>query len=115
MSKRTRKEKREEEKRIIEEMEAGMKEQGLSMPASSTYSGGNKKKKHVNGYDETMPEKIHCKHCKTLMENGVCPNCGHTVYVPMDKKQREKTRLIVAIVCMVVFVIVFVAMQFANA
>ena len=114
MRKQTRAEKKAEEQRIIKEMEEGMKANGASMP-SSEYVGGNKKKKHANHYDETMPEKIHCKHCKTLMENGVCPNCGHTVYVPMDKKQREKTRLIVAVVMMAIFIIAFVAMQFSKS
>lgn len=95
-------------------MEEGLKEQGLSMPVSS-YSSGNKKKKHENGYDETMPEKIHCKRCKTLMENGVCPACGHTVYVPIKKEKRDKVRLIVAVVCMVVFVIAFIAIQVKNS
>ena len=114
MSKKTRAEKRAEEERIIAQMEEGLKEQGLSMPTSS-YSGGNKKKKHENGYDETMPKKIHCKRCKTLMENGVCPTCGHTVYVPMEKGKRDKVRLIVAVICMVVFVIAFIAIQAKNS
>lgn len=114
MSKKTRAEKRAEEEKIIAQMEEGLKERGLSMPVSS-YSGGNKKKKHANGYDETMPEKIHCKHCKTLMENGVCPVCGHTVYVPMAKEKRDKVRLIVAVVCMAVFVIAFIAVQAAKS
>ena len=102
------KQRKEEEAKIIAEMEQGLKEQGLSMP---TYQGGNKKKKHPNGYDDTMPEKIHCNRCKTLMENGVCPACGHTVYVPMDKEKRNKFRLIATVVCMAVFVIAFLALQ----
>lgn len=108
MNKRTKQQRREEEAKIVAEMEEGLKEQGLSMPK---YTGGNKKKKHPNGYDETMPEKIHCSRCKSLMENGVCPTCGHTVYVPMDKKKRDKVRLIAAVVCMVIFAIAFVALQ----
>ena len=39
---------------------------------------------------------------------GVCPACGHRIYVPMDKKKREKIRLIVAGVCIAVFVVLFV-------
>ena len=104
MSKQTRQQKREEENRILQEMQ---------MPA--TYTGGNKKKRHANAYDETMSEKIHCKHCKTLMENGVCPTCGHTVYLPMDKTKRNKIRLIVTVVMMVAFVICFVALQIKNS
>jgi uncharacterized paraquat-inducible protein A len=107
MAKKTRAEKREEERKILEEMSE-------VMPAPK-YTGGNKKKKYTNEYDETMPKKIHCKHCQTLMENGVCPNCGHTVYVPMSKKKREKTRLIVAALLMVGAVILFVALQFKNS
>ena len=106
------KQRKEEEAKIIAEMEQGLKEQGLSMP---TYQGGNKKKKHPNGYDDTMPEKIHCNRCKTLMENGVCPQCGHTVYVPMSKKQRDKARLIMAIVLMAAAVVLFVVFQVKNS
>ena len=107
MSKKT----KEKEAKIIAEMEEGLKEQGLSMPK---YTGGDKKKRHQNGYDETMPEKIHCSRCKSLMENGVCPSCGHTVYVPMDKKKRDRVRMIVAIVCIVGFLIIYLATQFAG-
>ena len=104
MSKKT----KEKEAKIIAEMEEALKEQGLSIPK---YTGGDKKKRHVNGYDETMPQKIHCSRCKTLMENGVCPSCGHTVYVPMEKEKRDKFRLIATIVCMAVFVVAFLVIQ----
>ena len=107
MSKKTRAEKKEEERKILEEM-------GEVMPKPK-YTGGNKKKKHENEYDETMPKKIHCKHCQTLMENGVCPKCGHTVYVPMSKKQRDKARLIIAAVVMVATVVLFVVLQFKKS
>ena len=107
MSKKTRAERKEEERKILEEM-------GEVMPKPK-YTGGNKKKKHENEYDETMPQKIHCKHCKTLMENGVCPQCGHTVYVPMSKKQRDKARLIMAIVLMAAAVVLFVVLQVKNS
>lgn len=117
MSRKTRAEKREEERRIIAQMEEGLKENASTFSSSEKeeYTGGNKKKRHANAYDETMPEKIHCKRCKTLMENGVCPTCGYKIYVPMDKKKRDKISLIVAVVCMVAFLVVFIALQVKNS
>ena len=77
MARKTREEKREEERRIIAEMESA------------------------------MPQKIHCKRCKTLMENGVCPVCGFRIYVPMDERKRKKVRIIVAAACIAVFAALF--------
>lgn len=54
----------------------------------------------MNGYE---PKQIHCKHCKTLMENGVCPNCGFKMYVPMDEKKQRRIRLILGGILLVGF------------
>jgi rRNA maturation endonuclease Nob1 len=61
--------------------------------------------------EETQKEegmKLHCHKCGTLMENGKCPKCGHTVYVPMDEAKQKKIRLIVGAVFVVILVIVLV-------
>ena len=55
----------------------------------------------------TEPDKIHCRRCKTLMENGVCPTCGYKIYMPMNDKKRNKIRLITAIVFVAIGVIIF--------
>ena len=117
MSKKTRAEKREEERRIIAEMEAAMAEsaegaeveEGAEAPVKESREQRHKRRKSV--YDKSMPEKIHCKRCKTLMEQGVCPQCGYRIYIPMDKKKRDKIRLWVAVACIVGFVIIFAATQ----
>lgn len=64
--------------------------------------------------DESMPEQLHCKHCKTLMENGVCPNCGFKVYIPMDKEKRDKIKTVATAVLMTIFVVIFVITQFLK-
>lgn len=56
-----------------------------------------------NGYE---PQQIHCKRCKTLMENGVCPNCGFKMYVPMDEKNQKKIRLISGALLIVAFLLI---------
>lgn len=99
MSKKTREEKREEERRIIAEM-------GLSQKAEKT-KAQKKRERKERVYDDSMPEKIHCKRCRTLMEKGVCPACGFKIYVPMDKKKREKISLILFGIGMAVFVVIF--------
>lgn len=113
MSKQTRQQKKEAEKRIIAEMESALAEgKKQEKSAKEPFSSETEKKR---SYDETMPEKIHCKRCKTLMEKGVCPTCGFRIYVPMDKKKRDKTKLILAVVFMVAFLAVFILSQIKNS
>ncbi len=102
MSKQTRQQKKEEEKRIIAEMEEALREaKGESAEEALPEKSG---KKQIYA---TEPKQIHCRRCKTLMENGVCPACGYKIYMPMDDKKRNKIRLIAAIVFVVIGVIVF--------
>lgn len=63
---------------------------------------------------EQKAREMHCPRCKSVMENGKCPTCGHYVYVPMSKEQRNKIRLIVGGICVVGFVILFFIMQFKK-
>ena len=102
MSKQTRQQKKEEEKRIIAEMEDALREaRGESVEETPPEASG---KKSVYA---TEPDKIHCRRCKTLMENGVCPTCGYKIYMPMNDKKRNKIRLITAIVFVAIGVIIF--------
>ena len=122
MSKLSRKERKEEEKRIIAEMDAAMaenKEKGAENALEDQEEGAAsenvaKKTKKTSFYDATTPETVHCKRCKTLMENGVCPTCGFRIYVPMDKEKRDKIRLWVTVVCLGVFFILFLMSQMKN-
>ena len=66
-------------------------------------------------YDKHMPQTLHCRKCKTLMENGVCPNCGFRVYVPMDSKKQNKINVVLTAVLMIVFVTIFVAIQLKKS
>ena len=112
MSKMTRQQKKEEEKRIIAEMESALAEGKTLEKPEEDPSNRRETEKYV--YDETMPKDIHCKRCKTLMEKGVCPTCGFRIYVPMDKKKRDRTKLILAVVLMAAFLAVFIFSQIKN-
>lgn len=102
MSKQTRQQKKGEEQRIIKEMEEALLEaKGESVGQTPPENSG---KKSVYA---TEPKQIHCRRCKTLMENGVCPTCGYKIYMPMNDTKRNKIRLITAIVFIVIGVIVF--------
>lgn len=65
-------------------------------------------------YHESMPSELHCPRCKTLMEKGICPACGHKIYVPMDKEKQNKIKLVATCVLMVVFVVLLVALKIKN-
>ncbi len=90
---KSRKERREEEQRIIEELGLNATPREVEKPKKS--------------YGKDMPEKVHCKRCKTLMEEGVCPVCGYKIYMPMDEKKKNRIRLIVGSVCVVGFLVLF--------
>ena len=74
-------------------------------------SNQNKPKQNRSIFDSTMPEQVHCKRCKTLMENGVCPSCGFKIYTPMDMEKREKIKMLTTIIGFVVFFAIFIILQ----
>ena len=96
-----RKERREEEAEILAQMEEAMRENEKSDAEEKT-------EKYVGPFRDKTPEQIHCRKCGTLMENGKCPNCGHTVYVPMNGQKQKTIRWIVGGVCVLAFVIIFI-------
>lgn len=112
-----------EEQRILAEMEKAMQETNTisQSPTLQIAAIDENSKPQPNAQpisarksDDTMPEKIHCKRCKTLMENGVCPTCGFRIYMPMDEEKRKKIKLVLTAVGMAIFVVVFVVMQFIK-
>ena len=99
----TRKEKRAEEQRVLAEMKAALDEaDGI------TTEEVQKPKRRKN---DITPEIVHCRRCKTVMENGVCPSCGFRIYVPMDKEKQEKIKFTLTCILTAVFVAVFVITQ----
>lgn len=113
MSKQTRREKREEEARILAEMDEALKAQGLP-PLTGNFEKKEKEEKYKREYDDTMPQNIHCRRCKTLMENGKCPVCGHTIYVPMNKQKQRKIKWIATGIMLVVFAALFAILQMSK-
>ena len=105
MKRMTSRERRAEERRILAEMDEAMQEQAEEKAKKEEKSAPTRKP------DELMPDTLHCRRCKTVMENGVCPNCGFKVYMPMDEEQRGKIKLALTVVGFVVFIIIFVVMQ----
>ena len=95
------KQKKEEEKRILEEMDAAMQELAKK---KAEESGVAPQEQQENAVCEE-PTGLHCRRCKTMMENGVCPNCGLRMYVPMDPKKMRKIRLIAGCVFFAVFIV----------
>ena len=61
--------------------------------------------------EDKTPDEIHCSKCGTLMEKGVCPTCGHRIYLPMSEEKKGKIRFIVTCVAMAIFVVIFVLTQ----
>lgn len=65
--------------------------------------------------DEKKPRTIPCPRCKMPMqEDERCAACGFKKYVPLDEKKRNKIKLITTIIAMVVFVVLFVILQFKK-
>ena len=86
-------ERKEQEQEIMQQMNAAMQE---AKPAQTE----TPKKDGV---------QQHCHRCKVLMENGKCPACGYSDYVPMDAKMQKKIRWILTGICLLGFLIIFLA------
>ena len=116
MSKETRAEKRAREAQILAEMDEAMAAQNAEAGATETTATESESptQGQKKWYRDNTPTEVHCKHCRTLMENGVCPNCGFHIYVPMDKAKRDKIRWIVGGVCIAAFLVVFLCLKLAS-
>lgn len=97
MSKQT----REEEKKILAQMDEAMQEQKEEKPKTPSFSG-------------SQPTEVHCRRCRTLMENGVCPTCGFKTYVPMSEEKRKKIKTVTTVIGFVVFIILFLVLQMTK-
>ena len=115
MSKLTRQQKKEEERRIIAEMDEAMQALHSQDEKADITQTTPSKAKEKGGYgNDPTPQILHCKRCKTQMENGVCPTCGYKTYVPMDEARRKKIRWIVTGVCLVGFLVLFILLRIGK-
>ncbi len=102
---------RERERRMIAEMDAAMWGKKPAHENTKSVKEEKPQTKETVRAKKDGGQKLHCPRCKTVMENGKCPTCGHYIYVPMDKEKRNKIRLIVGGVCIVGFVVLFILLQ----
>ncbi len=101
------KKKREEEKRILEELRAATEGEKVSAESADSAEG-------AASAGEFLPKKeeiLHCRRCKSVMKNGVCPTCGYKTYVPMDEDKRKKIKGILTVVCLAVFIVLFAVIK----
>ena len=111
MPKPTREEKREEERRILAEMDEAMAaksktEEGEQPQKATVKKSANQGKKGKTYY---------CPTCKVpLDEKGLCSRCGNKTYIPMDEEKRNKIKLILTAVFLVIFAVLFVWLQFKK-
>lgn len=109
------KKRREKESEILKQMDEAMKEQSQEQETESAETPQTeapaKKGKIFGIIEDKTPDEIHCSKCGTLMEKGVCPTCGHRIYVPMSEEKKGKIRLIVTGVAMAIFVVIFILTQ----
>ena len=102
---------KERERRMIAEMDAAMWGKKLTDETAESVKEAEPQKKTTAKPKTGTEQALHCPRCKSVMERGKCPTCGHYIYVPMDKEKRNKIRWIVGGVCIVGFVILFVLLQ----
>ena len=107
MKKLTRKEKKAEEARVLAEMKAALDE------AEREERGYTETETEVEteSTPQTQAPTYHCRRCKTVMQNGVCPTCGFKMYVPMDEKKLGKIKIALTAIGMAVFVLLFIYLQ----
>ena len=106
MKKQTRKEKRAEEARVLAEMKAALEEAERLENAEN----GNAQREESATPQSEKPT-YHCRRCKAVMQNGVCPACGFKMYVPMDEKKMGKIKLVLTAVGMAIFLAIFLYIQ----
>ena len=106
MKRQTRKEKRAEEARILAEMKAAIEEAERAENAENWEA-----QIEESAPVQTAKPTYHCRRCKAVMQNGVCPVCGFKMYVPMDEKKLGKIKLVLTAVGMAIFLAIFLYIQ----
>ena len=100
---------KEEEQRILAEMEEAMQENAEKGESEETEKP---KKGLLSLLEDKTPETVHCRRCRVEMKNGVCPSCGFRAYVPMDKDKQKKIRWILGGICVAGFLLFYILSQF---
>lgn len=101
---------KKEEQKIIAQMQEAMEEKKKAEEASAR-AHEERLNERKRWYDSKVPETLHCRRCKSVMKDGVCPTCGFKMYVPMDKQKQQKIRLIAGGICLIIFAVLFVLSQ----
>ena len=116
MHKQTRKEKKADKARVLAEMKAALEEaeraenmeKGENVPEEENAPAP---KAQPNPQPKPQEAAYHCRRCKTVMQNGICPTCGFKMYVPMEEKKLSKIKLVLTAVGMAIFVAIFLYIQ----
>ncbi len=109
MKKLTRKEKKAEEARVLAEMKAALDE--VEREERGDTETETETAVETESTPQTQAPTCHCRRCKTVMQNGVCPTCGFKMYVPMDEKKLGKIKIALTAIGMAVFVLLFIYLQ----
>ena len=99
--------KKEEEKKILAEMDAAMSEKAKTEEVAPSNAAPQKK----GAFADKTPKVLHCRQCRTEMKEGVCPACGFRMYVPMDENKQKNIRFILGGICLVAFVVLLLLMK----
>ena len=91
---------REEEQKILAQMDEAMREKGQKTQTEEEASA-----------KASQPQTMHCYRCKSLMEDGVCPICGFKLYVPMSEEKRKKIKTITTVIGFAVFIVAFILLR----
>ncbi len=89
-----RKEKKEEERRVLAELDAEIAEK--------------KKAKEEEG---EKPLLGRCPRCKTNLRTEGCPTCGYKIYVGMSEEERKKIKNILTVVGLAIFLVLFIVLK----
>ncbi|MBE7079183.1 MAG: hypothetical protein E7380_04935 [Clostridiales bacterium] len=96
MARKTRKERKEEERRILAELDA---------ETLSTQNG--------EGYavdEEGNPCAI-CPRCRSAVKGEKCPVCGYKEYRPISDKTRKTVRIALGVVLVGVFLVIYFCLR----
>ena len=96
----------EEEELVLEETEETAVDS-----AQEGIGEENSRKSSFSLFQDKTPKILHCRRCKTEMENGTCPSCGFRAYVPMDKEKQKKIRWVLGGVCLAGLLIFYILSQ----
>lgn len=96
MARKTRKERKEEERRILAELDAEM----LSAQNGEGYAVD----------EEGNPFPI-CPRCRSAISGKKCSVCGYSEYQPISNKTRKTVRIALGVVLVGVFLVIYFGLR----